>query len=95
MRKASSYKLDEGEFHFLLQDLYSKGLLMDSVGTTGGLAGTVCDPKVVFAAAIKSAATSIVLSHNHPSGALTPSQARYQFNEKVKDSWRVLRYSSC
>jgi hypothetical protein len=32
VRKASTYQLDEGEYHYLLQDLYSKGLLMDTVG---------------------------------------------------------------
>lgn len=31
--------------------------------STGGIAGTVADPKLIFAAAIKGAATGIILSH--------------------------------
>lgn len=48
--------------------------------STGGTCGTVADPKVVFAAAIKSAATGIILAHNRPSGALVPSQAEFPIN---------------
>lgn len=44
--------------------------------STGGVAGTVADPKLIFAAALKACASSIVLCHNHPSGNLKPSQAR-------------------
>jgi DNA repair protein RadC len=40
----------------------------------GGFAGTVADPKVRFAVALKSCASSIVLAHNHPSGNLKPNQ---------------------
>lgn len=40
----------------------------------GGTAGTVVDAKLVFASALKGAAQSIVISHNHPSGNLLPSE---------------------
>jgi DNA repair protein RadC len=33
----------------------------------------LADPKLVFAAALKSAASSIDLAHDHPSEALTPT----------------------
>jgi hypothetical protein len=32
-RKHTTYNITEGEYVFLVQDLYSKGLLMDSVGS--------------------------------------------------------------
>ena len=58
--------------------------------STGGLAGTVADPKVIFAAAIKSAASSIVLLHNHPSGNLQPSQADINLTRKLKTAGEYL-----
>jgi DNA repair protein RadC len=43
--------------------------------SSGGMAGTVADPKLIFGAALKSAASSVTLSHNHPSGQSKPSTA--------------------
>src|SRR5690606_38763088 len=40
------------------------------VASTGGVSATIADPKLIFAAAIKSLASAILLSHNHPSGQL-------------------------
>ena len=34
--------------------------------STGGVAGTVADQKLVFTAALKANACNIILSHNHP-----------------------------
>src|SRR5262245_36705724 len=43
--------------------------------STGGVSGTVADPKVIFAAAIKAGASGFIVAHNHPSGNLTASQS--------------------
>ncbi|HEY1009878.1 MAG TPA: JAB domain-containing protein [Daejeonella sp.] len=51
--------------------------------STGGFAGTVADPKVIFGAALKAAASSIILAHNHPSGNLKPSQADIALTHKI------------
>lgn len=56
----------------------------------GGMAGTIADPKVIFSAAIKSAASSIILIHNHPSGNLTPSQADISLTRKLKTGGEIL-----
>ena len=58
--------------------------------SSGGISGTVADPKLVFVAALKSAASSIVISHNHPSGALTPSQADINLTRKLKTAGELL-----
>jgi DNA repair protein radc len=42
--------------------------------STGGLTGTVADPKVIFKNALDCNATAIILCHNHPSGEVNPSQ---------------------
>jgi len=56
----------------------------------GGIAGTVADPKLIFVAALKASASSIILAHNHPSGNLTPSQADLQLTNKLKEAGKFL-----
>ncbi len=58
--------------------------------STGGIAGTVADPKLIFVAALKAGATGIILSHNHPSGNLTPSHADIELTKKIKEGGRLL-----
>lgn len=58
--------------------------------STGGVSGTVADPKLIFAAAIKSNATSIILAHNHPSGNLKPSESDINLTRKVKEGGKFL-----
>jgi len=48
-------------------------VLVISTISTAGTDRTFLDAKVVFAAVLKVNASSIVLSHNHPSGNLQPS----------------------
>ena len=52
--------------------------------SSGGLTGTVADPRLILAAALKSLAVSIILSHNHPSGNLKPSRADEELTQKIK-----------
>jgi hypothetical protein len=42
--------------------------------STGGVSGTVADPRVIFVAALKANCCGIIISHNHPSGNLKPSR---------------------
>ncbi|SDN13352.1 DNA repair protein RadC [Daejeonella rubra] len=58
--------------------------------STGGICGTVVDPRVIFAVAVKSCATSIILAHNHPSGNLTPSEADLQLTSKIRQGGLLL-----
>ena len=54
--------------------------------SSGGITGTVADPRLILAAAIKSLAVSIILSHNHPSGNLKPSRADEELTLKIKEA---------
>lgn len=54
--------------------------------STGGVSGTVADPKLVFIAALKANACNIILSHNHPSGNLKPSRADEDLTRKIKEA---------
>lgn len=59
----------------------------------GGVAGTVVDAKIVFAAAIKAMATSIILAHNHPSGNVQPSHQDIDLTKKLKRAGETLDIS--
>jgi DNA repair protein RadC len=50
----------------------------------GGITGTVADPRVILKQALEESATSIILSHNHPSGNLKPSLQDKELTQKIK-----------
>jgi DNA repair protein RadC len=52
----------------------------------GGITGTVADPRLIFGAAIKACATSIILAHSHPSGNLRPSKADEELTNKIRQA---------
>jgi DNA repair protein RadC len=52
----------------------------------GGITGTVADPRIILRKALEEDATSIVLSHNHPSGSLKPSKADEVLTQKIKEA---------
>lgn len=56
----------------------------------GGGSSTVIDTRVVFAIALKSTATSIILAHNHPSGNLRPSSEDIRITKKLKEAAKLL-----
>lgn len=58
--------------------------------STGGITGTVADPRLILAVALKGAATAIMLCHNHPSGSLKPSNADIDLTFKIKEAARYL-----
>ncbi|WP_233219205.1 JAB domain-containing protein [Adhaeribacter arboris] len=52
---------------------------------TGGVAGTVIDPKLVFMAALKANASAIILAHNHPSCNVNPSATDITMTKRLKE----------
>lgn len=58
--------------------------------STGGVAGTVADPKLIFMAALKANACNLILSHNHPSGNPKPSRADEELTKKIKEAGMYL-----
>ncbi len=59
----------------------------------GGITGTVVDLRLIFAVALKSNATGIILSHNHPSGKLLPSDTDITLTQKIKKGAEILDIS--
>lgn len=54
--------------------------------SAGGITGTVADPRLILAGAIRVAACSMILVHNHPSGNLLPSRADEELTQKIKEA---------
>ncbi len=77
------------QFKIILLNRANKVLGIYEV-STGGVSGTVADPKLIFAAAIKTCSSGIILAHSHPSGNLQPSQADIALTRKIKEGGRLL-----
>lgn len=58
--------------------------------SSGGVTATVVDPKIVFSAALKACACSMVIAHNHPSGSLKISKADAELTSRLKEAGRLL-----
>lgn len=50
----------------------------------GGITGTLVDVRLVLKNALEVGATGLILTHNHPSGTLKPSEADKQITNKLK-----------
>lgn len=58
--------------------------------SSGGTAGTVADPKMMFQCALLANASGIIIAHNHPSGNLTASPSDIDLTKKVKEAGKFL-----
>lgn len=77
------------EFKILLLNRANKVLGIVNI-SSGGISGTVADPKLIYASALKAGSSAIILAHSHPSGNLTPSQADMQLTHKLKEAGKFL-----
>lgn len=58
--------------------------------STGGMAGTVVDVKILFKTALESRAAAVIAIHNHPSGSLQPSQADIDLTRRLRKAGELL-----
>jgi len=58
--------------------------------SSGGMTGTVVDPKMVFKAALDAKAVGIILCHNHPSGNVKPSQQDIDLTKKLSAAGKLM-----
>jgi len=56
----------------------------------GGITGTVTDVRIVLKRAIEFGATAMIVAHNHPSGALKPSENDKRMTRKLVDAAQTL-----
>jgi len=52
----------------------------------GGVSGTVVDPKIILQFALLVNASYIIMTHNHPSGNLKPSDRDIELTKKMKSA---------
>jgi DNA repair protein RadC len=77
------------EFKILLLNRRNRVLGLINI-SQGGMSGTVADPKLIFVAALKAAASYIILAHNHPSGNLKPSTEDIRLTKKLVEGGKLL-----
>jgi DNA repair protein RadC len=58
--------------------------------SSGGMAGTVVDIKLIFKTAIDARASGLIAVHNHPSGNLEPSKADIELTKRLRQAGAVL-----
>jgi len=68
----------------------SNRVIENSKVSSGGVAGTVVDIKIILKRAIELLASSLILIHNHPSGNLKPSQADMEITRKAKKAGALM-----
>jgi DNA repair protein RadC len=62
----------------------SNKVIYKSQLSKGGITGTVVDIRLIFKTVFEQNATSIILTHNHPSGKLIASDADKEITKKLK-----------
>ena len=72
------------EFHVLHFDSKLK-LLKDEAMQKGTVNTVVFYPREVIRSALNNKSRQIIISHNHPSGDVTPSAADIQLTKQIKD----------
>ena len=87
--KSQMEDLNHEEFWILLLDRSNK-VIGQKMISKGGVAGTVVDAKLIFKPAIERFASHIILSHNHPSGNLNPSEQDINLTKKLKQAGQHL-----
>jgi len=56
----------------------------------GGMSGTIVDIKLLLSVALKVAASSVILCHNHPSGNIKPSTEDKEITKKIQSACKFL-----
>lgn len=75
----------ESREHFMVIYLNRRNrVITHEILSQGGISGTVVDPRIVLRRALEEHASSIILSHNHPSGNCRPSSQDKDLTEKIK-----------
>lgn len=83
---------EQEEFHALLLDTRMR-LIRDEVITIGLLDRSLVHAREVFRGAIKEACQSVIISHNHPSGDITPSEEDLKSTRMLQRAGQIIGIS--
>jgi len=81
--------LGHEEFWVLLLNTGNKVIAKELV-SKGGIGMVAVDIRLLFQRVLQTRATGLILSHNHPSGALQPSDADRSLTRKIVEAAQVL-----
>ena len=81
--------LSHEEFHVLYLNRAHTPLTCQPL-FKGGITGTVTDVRVVMKKALQWGATAMIVAHNHPSGALYPSENDKRMTKKLVSAAKTL-----
>jgi len=81
--------LDREQFVVLLLDAQHKPIGLNLV-SIGSLTASVIHARECFKAAILANAAAVILSHNHPSGALEPSAEDVELSRRLREAGELL-----
>ncbi|HMN32245.1 MAG TPA: DNA repair protein RadC [Chitinophagaceae bacterium] len=87
---APYYLENNHETFYVIYMLHNGKIVMIEPISNGGITGTVVDIRIIFRKALElKTVTRLIISHNHPSGNLNPSEADKQLTRKIKEAGKL------
>jgi DNA repair protein RadC len=84
-----NYNFEYEAFWVLFLDNSNKVIHKEQI-SKGGITSTVVDSRLIFKKALLTGAVAIILSHNHPSGTLKPSENDKNLTSRIKKASEIM-----
>jgi DNA repair protein RadC len=81
--------LDHEEFWLIMLNTSGKVIGMPQCVNAGGMKSVLIDVKIIMRKVLESAATAIIVAHNHPSGEVKPSLQDNQITKVIADAAKI------
>ncbi len=82
---------DFSKEHFFVLNLDVRNRIIDAdLISRGTLTASLVHPRETFESAIRKHSASIIVSHNHPSGDVSPSEEDIRISRRLKDAGKIL-----
>ena len=81
--------LDHEEFWLIMLNTSNKVIGAPQCITAGGMKAVIVDVKIIMRKVLESAATTIIVAHNHPSGEVKPSLQDNQVTQKIAEATKI------
>jgi DNA repair protein RadC len=86
-------RIDHKEFFYIILLTNAGHVLGTSEISSGTTNGTTVNVKEILQLAKRTNASSVILSHNHPSGQLKPSSADIAITKKIEEAGKLVDIS--
>jgi len=81
--------LDHEEFHVMFLNRSNRVIKTEAI-SSGGMAGTIADPRMIFRRALELKAIYIAVCHNHPSGNVKPSPSDLRLTRSLSEVGKMM-----